>query len=231
MREPFWIFDLDNTLYSPHSDVFPQIHQRMSQFLTERLGLSDAQADEMRHDYFIRYGTTMRGLMVEHNIAADDFMDYVHNVDLSVLEPNPELINKLTDLQGEKIIFTNADRHHATRVLTHLGMTHLFSAIFDIADGDYICKPHPEPYHALLKRFNVAPKQCIMIDDMEANLRIPHNLGMRTIWIRHEAKWLRSKPERSEHYPHCHKAYKDVSDALRNDNYFLSGINKAIKPC
>src|ERR1700761_514256 len=97
-----WLFDLDNTLYSANTDIFPRIHKRMSHFLIERFGLTEAEAEKRRHDYFITYGTTMRGLMVEHNVDPIDFMEFVHNVPLDTAQPSARLNAALARLKGRK---------------------------------------------------------------------------------------------------------------------------------
>lgn len=211
-----WLFDLDNTLYSPDSDVFPQIHQRMSQFIMQRFGIDCPAAEKRREDYFYQYGTTLRGLMIEHAIDPAEFMDFVHDVDLAALRPEPRLNAVLSALPGGKIIFTNADRRHAARLLDHLQIAPHFSHIFDIADGDYVCKPDEAPYRALLRRFGLHPGECCMVDDMERNLEPAARLGMKTLWLRHEADWLRHKPKAPEHYPHCHYATEDLIPFLEN---------------
>jgi putative hydrolase of the HAD superfamily len=205
-----WLFDLDNTLYSATSDIFPLIHQRMSEFIMLRLGVDRAEAEKQRADYFHRYGTTMRGLMEEHKVDPTDFMDFVHNVPLDSAPPSEKLRNTIATLKGRKIIFTNADRRHATRVLNHLGLANHFPDIFDITDGAFVCKPNTEPYQQLLKQYGLKAEECCMIDDMEANLKPAAGLGMRTLWIRHEAEWLRHKPKSHEHYPHCHYTTDDL---------------------
>lgn len=205
-----WLFDLDNTLYSPHSNLFPQIHERMGLYLMQKFGLSEQAAADLRFDYFKKYGTTLRGLMVEHQIIPEDFMDFVHAVDLGDIGPSAALTNALTKLKGRKVIFTNADRNHAQRILEHLKISHFFEGIFDIADGDYLCKPEIAPYKAVLNRFGFAAGRTAMVDDMQANLKPAAELGITTIWLRHAAEWLRHKPDEPHHYPHCHIAIGDL---------------------
>ncbi|HVY12425.1 MAG TPA: pyrimidine 5'-nucleotidase [Alphaproteobacteria bacterium] len=211
-----WIFDLDNTLYSPHSDIFPQIHRRMSEFIMQRFSMDEEAAGKQREDYFYRYGTTMRGLMAEHKVDPIDFMNFVHDVDLSAVAPEPRLARALENLPGRKLVFTNADRRHAKRILDHLNLTALFPDIFDIADGNYLCKPETAPYEALLQRYGLNAADCCMVEDMEANLRPAAALGMRTLWRRHDAAWLRHKPKEAHFYPHCHYITDDLIPFLEN---------------
>jgi putative hydrolase of the HAD superfamily len=206
-----WLFDLDNTLYSPHSNLFPQIHERMGSYLMDYFKIGREAAHDLRYQYFKKYGTTLRGMMAEHAIDPDDFMAYVHDVDLNDIEPCPKISALFEGLQGRKFIFTNADYRHADRILNHLHLRHHFEAIFDITDGEYVCKPDTAPYEKLLQRYNLKAQECCMIDDMQMNLKAAAELGMTTVWMRHEADWLRTKPLSSEHYPHCHHVINDLT--------------------
>lgn len=211
-----WIFDLDNTLYSADSNLFPQIHERMGLYLMDYFKIDRQAAHEMRFHYFKKYGTTMRGMMTEHNIDPHDFMEYVHNVELDDIGPCPKISALFKKLPGRKFIFTNADHRHANRILNHLQLRDHFEAIFDIADGDFVCKPETGPYETLLKRYNLNASECCMIDDMQVNLKAAADLGMTTVWMRHEAEWLRNKPQSPEHYPHCHHVINDLTVFLEH---------------
>lgn len=210
-----WVFDLDNTLYSPYSSLFPQIHARMQDYIVEFFSATPAEASDIRFNYFKKYGTTLRGLMVEHKIAPQHFLDYVHDIDLTELAPAPALADALQNLEGKKVIFTNADRRHAQRILEKLGLSHIFEAIFDIEDGGFVCKPEIAPYHTLLKQHGLAADKSCMFEDMQVNLVAAAQLGMRTVWLRHEAEWLRSPPGPSENYPHCHYVADDLIPFLK----------------
>lgn len=211
----FWAVDLDNTLYSPHSSLFPQIHARMEDYIMRHFGIGAEAAAERRRDYFHKYGTSLRGMMIEENVAPDTFLDFVHDIDYSELAPQPELRLALERLPGRKVIFTNADRRHAGRVLHKLALENVFSEIFDIADGGYVCKPQAEPYKQLLENLGANAGACCMIDDMEANLKTAADLGMATLWLRHEADWLRHKPGPATDYPHCHYTTGDLAAFLK----------------
>ena len=80
-----WIFDLDNTLYPSHCDLFAQVSQRMGEFIADFLSIDFADARALQKDFFHRHGTTLRGLMVEHAMEPGPFLDYVHEIDLSVI--------------------------------------------------------------------------------------------------------------------------------------------------
>lgn len=210
-----WVIDLDNTLYSPHSNVFPQIHARMDDYIQRHFNSTRAQAGEIRKNYFYKYGTSLRGLMIEEKIAPEGFLDFVHDVDLSAVQPRPDLKAVLCALEGRKVIFTNADRRHARRVLKRLDLEDVFEGIFDIEDGAYICKPQHDAYHALLNRFAMKAEESLLADDMEANLKPACDLGFKTLWLRHEAEWLRHKPGPAHDYPHCHYVTDDLLEFLQ----------------
>jgi putative hydrolase of the HAD superfamily len=213
-----WILDLDNTLYSPYCNVFPQIHTRMEAYIMQYFSISSEEAAVRRKRYFYEYGTSLRGMMVEEKIDADHFLDFVHDIDYSAITPQPELKALLAGLEGDKIIFTNADSRHAVRVLRYLGLDEALPHIFDIADGDYVCKPQPEPYQRLLARYGAAAQTSCMIDDMEANLKTAAAIGMTTVWMRHEADWLRHPPGPAADYPHCHYTTDDLIPFFRDLN-------------
>lgn len=199
-----WLFDLDNTLYPASSNLFPHMHARMQRYIEQCLGVSADEADKLRYYYFKNYGTTMRGLMEEHGIAAQEFMDFVHDVPLDDIGPSASLTQGFEKLPGRKIVFTNADAKHAERILGHLNIRDHFEGIFDIHDGGFMCKPERGPYETLIRRYGCTPEKTCMIDDMQVNLKTAAELGMTTVWMRHEADWLRTKPLPAHHYPHCH---------------------------
>jgi putative hydrolase of the HAD superfamily len=178
-----WIFDLDNTLYPATADVFPQIDKRMKAFIGELLKLSPEDAFKLQKEYYWKYGTTLRGLMINHKIAPDEFLEYVHDIDHTPLVHNAELDVILAALPGRKFIYTNGSERHATNVLDRLGVTRHFDGIFDIRASDYIPKPDPVPYSILVKRHTIAPTRAIMFEDIHRNLKPAADLGMETVWV------------------------------------------------
>jgi putative hydrolase of the HAD superfamily len=179
-----WVFDLDNTLYPAKHDLFDQVDQRMTAFIGEALGLSLVEARRLQKLYLRDYGTTLAGLMHRHAMQPDAFLDFVHDIDVSVLAPAPGLDAALADLPGRKFIFTNGTRAHAERVSTQLGVLHHFTDIFDIVSADYIPKPNAHIYPAMLARFDLDPKRTAFFEDMSRNLKPAHELGMTTVLIR-----------------------------------------------
>ena len=202
-----WIFDLDNTLYPASCDLFSLIEHRMGAFIAERFGVSPEEARLRQKRFFRQYGTTLRGLMVEHGVEPEAFLDYVHAIDLSPVAPNPALARALAALPGRKLVFTNASRGHAERVMARLGVAGHFEAIHDIADAGYLPKPAPAAYAGFIARHGVAPARACMIDDMAGNLVPAALLGMTTVWIRSDSAWGRPI---AEDLPHIHHVTGDL---------------------
>jgi putative hydrolase of the HAD superfamily len=184
-----WIFDLDNTLYPAASDLFPQISARMGRFIAGRFGLDDAAARALQKQLFRSHGTTLRGLMVEHGIDPHEFMDFVHDIDLSLLAPADALSAALAGLPGRKLVFTNGSRRHADRILGHLGLADHVAGIFDIVDAGFIPKPDPAAYRALVERFAIEPRRAAMVEDMARNLAPAAALGMVTVLVQTGNDW------------------------------------------
>ena len=184
-----WIFDLDNTLYPASCRLFDQIHALMTRFIVERLDLSPEAAFVLQKTYFRVHGTTLRGLMTVDRIDPDDFLAYVHEIDLSCVPPDPVLVAALAALPGRKIVHTNGSVRHAERLLEHLGVAGSFCGIVDIAAAGYEPKPGLAGYYELLRRHQVTPTAAIMFEDIAKNLVPAAALGMTTAWIRGQADW------------------------------------------
>lgn len=178
-----WIFDLDNTLYPRTCNLFSQIDQLMTQYVIELTGLEFDAARRMQKELYRDHGTTMKGLMHTHDIDPDDYLRSVHNIDYSNVMPHPELIDLIKGLPGRKFVFTNADSGHAEAVLSRLGGSDIFDGMFDIRSAGYQPKPQRSAYEKCLIDFDITPKRAIMFDDLEKNLRVPHELGMLTVHI------------------------------------------------
>ena len=178
-----WIFDLDNTLYSARCDLFAQIDARMQAFIVAALDVNDAQARTLQEDYFHSHGTTLRGLMDHHGIDPETFTDFVHDIDHSVVPPDPGLDSALARIDSRKIVFTNGSVAHAERVLQRLGVSHRFEAIFDIKAAAYVPKPSIASYRTFVRQFDLDPRRAIMFDDAARNLEPAAALGMTTVWI------------------------------------------------
>ena len=148
----YWLFDLDNTLYSGKTKVFEQIDKKMSKYISNKLKVSIEEAKKIQKNYFYEYNTTLNGLIKNHKIDANEFLEYVHDIDIDFLEKDLKLAKEIEKLDGKKIIFTNGSRKHAINVTTKIGIDHLFDDIFDIMDSNFVPKPSIEPYKKLVKK-------------------------------------------------------------------------------
>jgi putative hydrolase of the HAD superfamily len=178
------LFDLDDTLYPRHTGIMDQIRILMLRYLRTQFNLSPDEADALRRHYFQTYGTTMRGLQINHHIDPDGFLDYVHDIPLhEYLQPNPELDRVLASIPQEKVVFTNASREHAERVLDLLAIRRHFARIIDVRDLDYESKPRPSAYHRTCALLQVRPEECLLVEDNARNLRPAKALGMTTVLV------------------------------------------------
>jgi putative hydrolase of the HAD superfamily len=178
-----WVFDLDNTLYPASSDLFSQIDVRISDYVARVLDMPRDQARIKQKEFYRDYGTTLRGLMLEYDIEPDAFLEYVHDIDYSPIEPNPELGRMIAELPGKKFIFTNGDKPHAERTAERLGISDQFDDIFDIVAAGLLPKPNLEAYNLFMKQTGVAPARAAMFEDLARNLVVPHKLGMRSVLL------------------------------------------------
>ncbi|NEW95830.1 pyrimidine 5'-nucleotidase [Rhodopseudomonas sp. BR0G17] len=178
-----WVFDLDNTLYPHHLNLWQQVDARIRDFVANWLKVSPEEAFRIQKDYYKRHGTTMRGMMTEHGVHADDYLAYVHAIDHSPLQPNPAMGDAIERLPGRKLILTNGSTSHAGKVLERLGIGHHFEAVFDIIAADLEPKPAPQTYRRFLDRHGVDPARAAMFEDLARNLTVPHQLGMTTVLV------------------------------------------------
>jgi putative hydrolase of the HAD superfamily len=178
-----WIFDLDNTLYSEASDLFALIDERMTNFVAERFGLDRVRARSLQKAYLHSHGTTLSGLMEVHGVEPTEFLDYVHEIDLTRISHDAALAGALARLPGRRLVYTNGSKRHAERVLEKLGIANQFDAVHDIAQAGYRPKPYREAYEALLSRYAIAPARAAMFEDIARNLEVPHALGMTTVLV------------------------------------------------
>jgi len=187
----FWIFDLDNTLYSGKTRVFEQVEKRMSEYISEKLNINILEAKEIKKNYFYEYNTTLNGMIKNHKIDANEFLEFVHDIDLSFLKKEQKFNEELKKLNGKKIIFTNGPRKHALNVTERIGIDQCFDDIFDIFDSDFIPKPRIEPYNKLVEKHKIDPNLCVFIEDIARNLKPAYEMGMKTIWIENDEPWAK----------------------------------------
>lgn len=195
-----WIFDLDNTLYPPQARLFDQIEVRMTAFVVRELGLEPDQADALRKSYWRDYGTTLKGLMVNHAIAPGPYLSEVHDISFNALTPDPALAARIAALPGRKLVFTNGDRAYARKVLTARGLNTVFTEVFGVEETNFVPKPDPQAYDQVLGDAGIDPQSAAMFEDDPRNLKVPHERGMRTILV----------GPRQRDAPHLHHQTSDL---------------------
>ena len=178
-----WIFDLDNTLYPHNVNLWQQVDERIRDYIADFLKVTHEEAFRLQKDYYKRYGTSMRGMMTEHGMRPDDFLDFVHQIDQSPLEPNPALGDAIEKLPGRKVILTNGTRRHADAVLARLEIERHFQDVFDIIAAELEPKPSPQTYDRFLEALKIEAATAAMFEDLARNLAVPHALGMTTVLV------------------------------------------------
>ena len=184
-----WIFDLDNTLYSGKTKVFEQVNKRMTEYISEKLNVNMDEAKKIQKNYFYEYNTTLNGMIKNHKIDPDEFLEFVHDINIDFLEKDPELEKEIKNLKGKKIIFTNGSRKHAINVTKRIGIDQYFDDIFDIVSCNFIPKPAIEPYKKLVEKHKIDPKLCVLVEDIARNLKPAYEMGMKTVWIENDEPW------------------------------------------
>ncbi|MSP67211.1 MAG: pyrimidine 5'-nucleotidase [Alphaproteobacteria bacterium] len=184
-----WLFDLDNTLYHHRHNLFDQVERRIRAFVAAHLGVDPAAAHVVQKSYYRDHGSTMRGMMIRHGVDPKAFLEFVHDIDVTVVPPDQALDAALGRLPGRKLIFTNGSVAHAENVMRRLGVQHHFAAVFDIVAADYVPKPDPVTYARLLRSHAIEPSRTVFVDDILRNLAPAADLGMATVWVRTGAPW------------------------------------------
>ena len=185
----FWIFDLDNTLYSGKTKVFDQVSKRMTKYVSNKLGVNMEEAEKIQKNYFYEYDTTLNGMIKNHNTNANEFLEFVHDIDIDFLKKDIKLSEELKKLDGKKIIFTNASKKHALNVTKRIGIDQYFDDIFDIIDANFVPKPAIKTYKKLVEKHKIDPKLCVLIEDIARNLKPAYEMGMKTVWIENDEPW------------------------------------------
>ena len=187
----FWIFDLDNTLYSGKTKVFEQVDKKMSKYISQKLDVSIEEAKKIQKNYFHKYNTTLNGMVKNHKIDANEFLEFVHDINIDFLKKDLILSEELKKLDGKKIIFTNGSKKHALNVSKKIGIDQHFDDIFDIVDSKFIPKPIIEPYKRLVEKHKIDPKLCVLVEDIARNLKPAYEMGMKTVWIENDEPWAK----------------------------------------
>ena len=210
----YWIFDLDNTLYSGQTKVFAEVSKNMSAYISKKLDIDLLKAKELQKKYFYENGTTLSGLMKYDKIDPHEFLEFVHNIDISWLPKDLLLRQELIKIKEKKYIFSNGSHDHIKNVTNQLGIDDLFDGAFDITDANFVPKPHLDPYTKLIEKFKLNPKQSILIEDIAHNLEQAKNLGMKTCWLENDEAFAKKDAD---------KPYIDYK--INNLPSFLQKIN------
>ena len=216
----YLLLDLDGVCYGSHNGyplekVFGLVSKRMTLFIQEKLGLDEKKAEELQTNYFYKYNTSLNGLMLHHNVIGDEFLKYVHDIDISFMKEDKIMRNELENLNMEKFIFTNGSAEHAQNILTRLGIYDLFGKekVFDIKDAGYVPKPEAQTFDLMVKKFGINPKETIYIEDIAKNLSIGFERGCTTVWLIND-----------EHFGKIDSDKDYISHKIENLSLFLKEI-------
>lgn len=216
----YLLLDLDGVCYGKHNNyslerVFGQVSKRMTMFISERLKINTEEAKKLQTNYFYKYNTSLNGLMIHHNIPPEEFLKFVHTIDLSFMKEDKVMRNELEKLDMEKFIFTNGSAEHAENILTHLGIYDLFGRdkVFDIKDAKYVPKPEAKTFDLMVKKFGIEPKKTIYVEDIAKNLSIGYERGCTTVWLINE-----------EHFGKMDSDKNYISHKIENLSLFLKEI-------
>ncbi len=216
----YLLLDLDGVCYGSHNGyplekVFGLVSKRMTLFIQEKLGLDEKKAKELQTNYFYKYNTSLNGLMLHHNVIGDEFLKYVHDIDISFMKEDKTMRNELENLDMEKFIFTNGSAEHAQNILTRLGIYDLFGKekVFDIKDAGYVPKPEAQTFDLMVKKFGIKPKETIYIEDIAKNLSIGFERGCTTVWLIND-----------EHFGKIDSDKEYISHKIENLSLFLKEI-------
>ena len=216
----YLLLDLDGVCYGSHNGyplekVFGLVSKRMTLFIQEKLGLDEKKAKELQTNYFYKYNTSLNGLMLHHNVIGDEFLKYVHDIDISFMKEDKILRNELENLDMEKFIFTNGSAEHAQNILTRLGIYDLFGKekVFDIKDAGFVPKPEAQTFDLMVKKFGINPKETIYIEDIAKNLSTGFEKGCTTVWLIND-----------EHFGKIDSDKDYISHKIENLSLFLKEI-------
>ena len=192
------LFDCDGVLYQDLEAVFGQVSKKMTKYISNKLDIDLIKAKELQTNYFHKYNTSLNGLMIHHDIPPEEFLKYVHDIDLSFMKKDLVLRNELEKLNTKKFVFTNGSKEHVKNITEHLGIHDLFDDIFDIVDAEFHPKPEAKAFDLMIKKFNINPKETIYIEDIAKNLSIAKERGSTTVWLINNEYW--GKMESEKHF-------------------------------
>lgn len=182
-----WVFDLDHTLYPPSARLFDLIEVRMTAYVMQALGVGRAQADHLRKHYWAEHGTTLAGLMREHDVDPGPYLTDVHDIPLDRLSPDPQLAQSICALPGRRIVYTNGCAPYAERVLEARGLANAFDAVYGVEHADFMPKPDHAAFEKVFTKDGLHTKTAAMFEDDPRNLKAPHAMGMRTVHVANQA--------------------------------------------
>ena len=189
------LFDLDGVLYQDLEAVFGQVSKKMTEYISKKLNLDLKKAKELQTNYFHKYNTSLNGLMIHHDIVPEEFLKYVHDIDLSFMKNDLILREELENLKVKKFIFTNGSKEHANNITSHLGINDQFDGLFDIVDAEYSPKPTAKAFDLMIEKFKINPKETLYIEDIAKNLSIGKERGTITAWLINNEYWGKKESE------------------------------------
>ena len=190
------LFDCDGVLYQDLEAVFGQVSKKMTEYISKKLNLDLKVAKELQRSYFHKYDTSLNGLMIHHNIPPKEFLDYVHDIDLSFLEKDKTLRKELESINLRKFVFTNGSKEHVKNITTSLGIDDQFENVFDIVDAKYNPKPAAQAFDLMLEKFKIDPKETLYIEDIAKNLSIGKERGTITAWLINDEYWGKKESDK-----------------------------------
>ena len=190
------LFDCDGVLYSDLEGVFGQVSKKMTQYISNKLNVDLKKAKELQTNYFHKYNTSLNGLMIHHDIPPREFLDYVHDIDLSFLEKDKVLRGELENISLNKFVFTNGSKEHVKNITSHLGIEDQFDGVFDIVDAEYHPKPEARAFDLMIEKFKIDPKETLYIEDIAKNLSIGKERGVITAWLINNEEWGKKESDK-----------------------------------
>jgi|TARA_B100002051_G_scaffold17272_1_gene13809 putative hydrolase of the HAD superfamily len=190
------LFDCDGVLYQDLEAVFGQVSKKMTEYISKKLNIDLIKAKELQTNYFHKYNTSLNGLMIHHDIPPREFLDYVHDIDLSFLEKDKTLRYELENIKINKFVFTNGSKEHVKNITTHLGIDDQFDGVFDIVDAEYHPKPEAKAFDLMVQKFKIDPNETLYIEDIAKNLSIGKERGTITAWLINDEYWGKKESEK-----------------------------------
>jgi len=190
------LFDCDGVLYQDLEAVFGQVSRKMTEYISNKLKVDLKKAKELQTNYFHKYNTSLNGLMIHHDIDPKEFLDFVHDIDLSFLEKDIALRYELENINLRKFVFTNGSHDHVKHITSTLGIEDQFEGIFDIVDAEYHPKPESKAFDLMIEKFKIDPKETLYIEDIAKNLSIGKERGAITAWLINDEEWGKKESDK-----------------------------------